>query len=177
MPFRVTTGIGRSPSRDEITATRLTTAGSPGVAALTRRASRAMRMPSIAMKHRLPAAHTPSSQNRDSTLTRVLRSLDLVAGTGSSGFDSGAIGAPGVRSCSATMCDPLTWVIDRSSTRTSSVASPNGSGTAHGHTTSGGVTNFTSTITQSACRATGPIRVKRHTIATSPARAAVTTMF
>ena len=39
----------------------------------------------------------------------------------------------------------------------SRAASPNGSGAVHGQTTSGGVTNFTSTSSQSAWRATGPM--------------------
>jgi len=55
--------------------------------------------------------------------------------------------------------------------------SPRGSGAAHGQTTSGGVTNFTSTSSQSAWRATGPILVARQITHTVAASAVVMTTF
>jgi hypothetical protein len=64
-----------------------------------------------------------------------------------------------------------------SSTTALGAARPNGSGAAHGHTTNGGVMNFSNTSTHKACFATGPMRRVRPIIATVAASAVVMTMF
>jgi hypothetical protein len=167
-PGIVSTDTGETPSCLASVRDRRSIAGSAGSAAATRRAWRESLTPSIVSRHTLPAIQSARSTvdicSDDSPLESEDAETDIV--TTSATSEGGII--PGARSGSSAPSDVTTSVISRRS-------SPKGSGAAHGQTTSGGVMNFTSTTTHSACLATGPMRPNRQTSATVAASAAVVT--